>query len=350
MAGHWMLYGPTGYTGALVLQACTRRGWQPVLAGRHPEALSRLARSHGLEHRVLPLDDHDRLVRGLAGMRVVLHCAGPFSATSAAMRAACIDAGVHYLDITGEIDVFEAAHADGPRAREAGVLLCPGVGFDVVPTDCLAATLARALPGATHLELGFAGVDHMSAGTLATSMQAVHRGQSRVRVAGRIVDMPFGQGGRVADFGNGPQPSYVIPWGDVATAWYTTGIGNIAVHIPRRSVGARAIRALLPFRALLAAPASVRLTQWLLRQVAPGPGESRRRSETTRLWGEVRDATGRSRQAVLHAPNGYELTVQTALLAVEHVLSAEVAPGFQTPSQMLGSDALERLGLRIELA
>lgn len=346
----WMLYGPTGYTGALVLQACARRGLRPVLAGRRPEPLSRVARSHGLTHRVLPLEDHECLVEGLAGMRVVLHCAGPFAGTSAAMRLACIEAGVHYLDITGEIDVFEAAHEQGPRAREAGVLLCPGVGFDVVPTDCVAATLARALPGATHLELGFSGVDHMSAGTLATSMQAVHRGQSRVRVSGRIVDIPFGQGGRMADFGNGPQPSFVIPWGDVATAWYTTGIGNIAVHIPRQSVGARAIRALLPFRSLLAAPASVRLTQRLLRRVAAGPGEARRRSETTRVWGEARHATGRSRRAVLHAPNGYELTVQTALLAVEHVLTAEVVPGYQTPSQLLGTDCLERLGMSINLS
>lgn len=349
MAAGWMLYGPTGYTGGLVLQECVRRGLQPVLAGRHARSLEALAARHGLPHRELPLDDPARLAAGLAGMRVVLHCAGPFSRTSAPMRAACIEAGVHYLDITGEIDVFEAAHADGPRAREAGVMLCPGVGFDVVPTDCVAATLAAAVPGATSLQLGFSGVDHMSAGTLATSMEAVRRGCARVRQAGRIVDLAFGQGSRMADFGRGPEKSFVIPWGDVSTAGHTTGIGDIAVHIPWRSPGARAIRALLPLRSVLAAPASVAFTQWLLRRVAPGPDERRRSRETSRIWGEVRDGAGHTRSAVLHAPNGYTLTVQTALLAVEHVLSCDVTPGFRTPSQLLGAGCLEKLGLKIEL-
>ena len=350
MKTRWMLYGPTGYTGALMLQECVRRGLQPVLAGRYANSLEPLAARHGLTYRELPLDDPARLEDGLAGMRLVLHCAGPFSRTSAPMRAACIEAGVHYLDITGEIDVFEAAHADGPRAREAGVLLCPGVGFDVVPTDCVAATLAAALPGATSLHLGFSGVDHMSAGTMATSMEAVRRGCARVRQAGRIVDRPFGQGHRLADFGRGPEKTFVIPWGDVSTAGYTTGIGDVAVHIPWRSPGARAIRALLPVRGVLTAPASVGFTQWLLRRLAPGPDARRREGETSRICGEMCDGAGRTRSAVLNAPNGYTLTVQTALLAVEHVLSTQVTPGYQTPSQLLGAGCLEKLGLKIELA
>ena len=350
MTAHWMLYGPTGYTGRLVLEECARRGLRPVLGGRNAAALAALAGAHGgLAHRALPLDDPRRLVEGLAGLRLVLHCAGPFSRTSAPMRAACIEAGVHYLDITGEIDVFEAARADDEKARAAGVLLCPGVGFDVVPTDCLAASLARALPGATRLHLGFSGVDHMSAGTLATSMEAVRRGASRVRRGGHIVDVPFGQDSRMADFGRGPEKGFVIPWGDVSTAGCSTGIGDIAVHIPWQSPGARAIRALLPFRALMASPAAVGITQWLLRRLAPGPGARRREQETCRLWAEVSDAAGHTRTAVLHTPNGYTLTVLTALMAVEHVLGEPVEPGFRTPSQVLGADCLERLGLRIEL-
>lgn len=345
-----MLYGPTGYTGRLVLQECARRGLRPVLGGRNAAALAGLASARGaLECRALPLDDHRRLVEGLSGLRLVLHCAGPFSRTSAPMRAACIEAGVHYLDITGEIDVFEAAQADDHKARSAGVLLCPGVGFDVVPTDCLAATLARALPGAMRLQLGFSGVDHMSAGTTATSMEAVRRGASRVRRGGLIVDVPFGQDSRMADFGRGTEKSFVIPWGDVSTAGHSTGIGDVTVHIPWRSPGARAIRALLPVRSLMASPAAASFTHWLLRRVAPGPGTRRREQETCRVWGEVSDAQGRTRSAVLHTPNGYTLTVLTALMAVEHVLSQRVEAGFHTPSQVLGADCLERLGLRIEV-
>ncbi len=155
MAGTWMLYGPTGYTGGLLAQESLRLGLRPVLAGRDRNRLEQLSRRFELTHRVLPLDDPKRLITGLDGMRVVLHCAGPFSRTAPQMRNACIEAGVHYLDITGENDVFEAAHAQDEHARAASVLLCPGVGFDVVPTDCVASTLKTALPSATRLELGF---------------------------------------------------------------------------------------------------------------------------------------------------------------------------------------------------
>lgn len=136
------------------------------------------------------------------------------------------------------------------RARAAGELLCPGVGFDVVPTDCVAVRLAQAMPDATHLTLMFAGVDHLSAGTTVTSMEAVSGGASRVRRDGRIVDIPFGEGSRMLDFGHGAERGFVIPWGDVATARYSTGIPNIEVHIPWASASARALRTLIPVRQL----------------------------------------------------------------------------------------------------
>ncbi len=180
-------------------------------------------------------------------------------------------------------------------------------------------------------------------------MEAVSRGVARVRESGRIVDLPFGRGSRAADFGRGPEKSFIVPWGDVATAFYSTGIPDIAVHIPWRSPGAFAIRTLLPMRRLLASPLAVRLSQASLRRVASGPSQSRRAREQTRVWGEVRDAAGNSRAAVLNAPNGYTLTVQTALLAVRHVLDSQVPSGYLTPSQLLGTDCLERIGLKIEL-
>lgn len=345
MQGEWMLYGATGYTGRLIAEAAAARGLDPVLAGRDAAQVARIAWQLGLQHRSAGLDDPQALAGALQGMRVVLHCAGPFSRTAAPMRQAAITAGVHYLDITGEIDVFEAAHAQDAQARAAGVLLCPGVGFDVVPTDCVAATLKRALPDATELDLGFSGVDHMSAGTLVTSMEAVHRGCARVREGGRIVDVPFGSHGRMADFGRGEERTFVIPWGDVATAWHTTGIPAIRVHVPWQSPGAKAIRALLPLRGVMAAPVSRRLAHALMRTLAPGPSERKRREETTRVWGEVRNEAGQVKRAVLETGNGYSVTVETALQAVAHVLAGEAPAGYRTPSQLLGAEAVPGIQL-----
>jgi len=337
----WMLYGATGYTGGLIAQECARRGLQPVLAGRDADRLRLLADRLQLSHTVVALDDAAGLKQALQGVAVVLHCAGPFSRTSAPMREACMAAGTHYLDITGEIDVFVAAHDDAARARAAGILLCPGVGFDVVPTDCVSVSLKAAMPDATHLTLMFAGVDHLSAGTTVTSMEAVFRGAARVRQDGRIVDIPFGQRSRMIDFGHGPERSFVIPWGDVATAGYSTGIANIEVHIPRASASARAIRALAPLRRLIAGPMARRVAHPLLRRLASGPSPAWRARERARVWGEVRNAAGAVRRASLQTLNGYSLTILTAVMAVEHVLRREVPAGYCTPAQLMGPDCLE---------
>ncbi|MBI5279247.1 MAG: saccharopine dehydrogenase NADP-binding domain-containing protein [Burkholderiales bacterium] len=349
MADTWLLYGATGYTGNLIAREAARRGMRPVLAGRDVAKLQALGSELSLPHKVLPLDDPARLAEGLRGQRAVLHCAGPFSATSQPMRDACIAALANYLDITGEIDVFEAAFAQDAQARAAGVLLCPGVGFDVVPTDCVAAQLKARLPDANALRLGFSGVDHLSAGTLVTSMEAIDRGTSRVRRGGRIVDIPFGEGGRTADFGRGPEPTFLIPWGDVSTAFHTTGIPDIEVHIPRGSLSARAFRTIIPMRGLFAGPLARRMTHALMRTLGGGPSEKLREHEVTRIWGEACNPAGECVHAVLKTPNGYSLTIETALLAVRRVLDQEVPAGFRTPSQLLGADCLDAFGWRTEV-
>ena len=184
-AARLVIYGATGYTGELIAREAVRRGLRPVLAGRNEVAVATLARELGCDHRVASLDDPGALDRALQGATVTLHCAGPFSATSAPMVEACLRQRSHYLDITGEIDVLEAIHARDAAARQAGVVLCPATGFDVVPTDCVAARIKQELPDATYLALGFASTGRPSRGTLKTSIENLSRG-GRIRSAGRI--------------------------------------------------------------------------------------------------------------------------------------------------------------------
>src|SRR5580765_7458313 len=155
MSAHWMIYGANGYTGRLAARLAKDSKLSPVLAGRHAEHIRPLARELGLESRVFDLDDPAVATANLQGVAAVLHCAGPFSATSRPMLTACLRATTHYLDITGEIPVFEDIHSREREIIEAGIIAIPGVGFDVVPTDCLAAMLKRELPSATHLKLAF---------------------------------------------------------------------------------------------------------------------------------------------------------------------------------------------------
>ena len=338
-SGEWLIYGATGYTGELVAREAVRRGRRPVLAGRDPAAVERLARELDLPSRVFALDDAAAIGRGLAGpprIAAVLHCAGPFVHTSAPMVRACLAARAHYLDITGELPVFESVLAAGPAARAAGVVLLPGVGFDVVPSDCLAARLADALVDATELDLAFASDrGTFSRGTLKTMVESLpHVGA--VRRGGRIVPVPIAYDVREIEFGCGRRWAMTIPWGDVSTAYHTTGIPNIRVYsaAPLRSVRrARRLGTLLP---LLAWRPIKRLLQAAIVRRVSGPPPDVRETARVYLWGEARNAAGERVTATLETPEAYRLTAESAVECVLRVLAGKVPPGSWTPGRAFG--------------
>ena len=338
----WMIYGANGYSGTLIAREAKARGLTPVLAGRNADKLRPLADELGLEARIFPLDQPGDLARGLEEIGLVLHCAGPFSRTSAPMIEACLRNQTHYLDITGEIPVFEHATAQAERARLADVVLCPGVGFDVIPTDCVARALKDALPDATHLLLGFDAAAGLSPGTAKTAAEAAGHG-GRIRRAGRLVTVPLGHAPRRIDFGNGTKTAMTIPWGDVATAYYSTGIPNIAVYVPTPAPAiavAKAANLLLP---VLRAERVRRALKGLAEKFVTGPDAATREQGATYVWGEVRNARGDVRTARIRTANGYSLTVTGSLAVVQHLLVGTVAGGCYTPSMLLGPGLVESL-------
>lgn len=337
----WMIYGATGYTGRLVAREARRQGLAPVLAGRSDETLG-LAAELGLPARVFSLSDVPATRRALDGVAVLANCAGPFAATFAPLVDACLLTRTHYADVTGEIDVFVVAEQRRDAARAAGIVVCPGVGFDVIPTDCVAARLKEALPDATHLALGFAGGRAASPGTARTSIEAIAAG-CRVRRDGAIVSEPLGRRTRTIDFGAGPRFAVAIPWGDVATAYFTTGIPNVEVYVPMSKAGVARLRRLDVLRPLLRVPPLRALAGRIAASRNPGPSQRQRETEKMRIWGEARDDRGEVRVARLSAPNGYRLTVDGVLLAVRTLLSWTGAGGYRTPTQLLGPRCVERL-------
>lgn len=342
----WMIYGANGYTGELIAREAARRGLRPVLAGRRRESVEALARSLGLEARAFGLDDATALAGQIRGkdqaLGLVLNCAGPFSATAAPMMEACLRAHAHYLDITGEIAVFEQAHSLDARAREAGVVLCPGVGFDVIPTDCVAAALKEALPDATHLALGFDSRSGFSPGTAKTSVEGLAQG-GKVRRDGKIVSVPLAYAVRRIDFGDGEKDAMTIPWGDVSTAYHTTGIANIQVFVPgspRMIAGARRANWVRP---LLGLPWVQALIKARIARTVKGPSEEQRAQMPTFVWGEATNARGQKKTARIRTANGYSLTITGSLAVVEHLMTARPAGGAYTPARLVGADLVTRL-------
>ncbi len=337
MNRNFLIYGANGYTGELIAREAARRGLKPILAGRSQNKVEPLAKELGLTCRTFALKDKKSLEYTLKEVDFVLHCAGPFSLTSKPMVEACLRLGKHYLDITGEIAVFEALAKRGEAAKKSNIMIMPGVGFDVVPSDCLALHLKNRLPLATDLTLAFYGTGKISHGTMATMTLNAGAGGA-VRRDGAVVSVPAAWKTREIDFGAARKNAVTIPWGDVSTAFYSTGIPNIEVYTVVPESNLRMMKLSRYIGWLL----STNLAQNYLQKQIPegGPNSEERAGGKTYLWGEAVDAAGNKVEARSTCPEGYATTVLTALKIAEKVLAGNFQTGFQTPAKCWGADLI----------
>lgn len=337
MLNNFLIYGANGYTGELIVRYAVERGMKPILAGRNKAKIEEIAKRFDLPFRVFGLDETAKLDAALKEVKFVLHCAGPFSITSEPMVVACLRNRRHYLDVTGEIAVFEAMAQRDKKAKEAEIMIMPGVGFDVVPSDCLALHLKNRLPSATHLTLAFYGMGKISHGTQATMTMNVGKGGA-IRKNGKIKSVPAAWKTREIDFGEIQKTGVTIPWGDVATAFYSTNIPNIEVYtiLPEQN-----LRLLKLSRYLGWLLATKPFQSYLQKQIPEGgPNDAERANGKTYLWGEATDAQGNKVESRLQCPEGYTTTVLTALKIAENTLKGEFCTGFQTPAKCYGADLI----------
>ena len=331
-----LIYGATGYTGKLIAKAAIDQGARPILAGRSLDKVNAVAGPLGLVARAFDLRDPARIDAGIRDVSVVLNVAGPFSATSRSVADACLRNRVHYLDITGEIDVFEALAARDAEAKARGVMLLPGVGFDVVPSDCLGSHLKRRLPDAIDLKLYLSFGAYFSRGTAKTMIEAIAAG-TRLRRKGRIVSLDQPEAGS-CDFGKGEKPTIQVSWGDVATAFHSTGIPNIEAHFEASPAMMAFARTPWFVKTFLGLDLMQSLLKFQIDWLPEGPSDSARRAGRAVLVGEARDKAGQTVRTRLRTPDAYSLTAATAFDAAKRVAAGEAKPGFQTPSPAFGAD------------
>ncbi len=335
MANNFLIYGANGYTGELITRYAVERGMKPILAGRNAIEIEALAKKHHLEYRVFSLDEGYRIDQTLQDVDLVVHCAGPFSLTSRQMVEACLRTKTHYTDITGEIAVFEAMAALDQKAKDAGIMVMPGVGFDVVPSDCLARHLKERLPSATHLSLAFYGMGRLSHGTQATMTMNVGKGGA-IRKDGKITSVPAAWKTREIDFGEVTKIGVTIPWGDVATAYHSTGIPNIEVFTV---VPPSALKMMKASRYLGWLLATGPFQDYLQKNIpAGGPSDEERAKGRTLLWGEALDLNGNRVESRLQCPEGYTTTALAALNIAQKILNGNLTAGFQTPAKAYGPE------------
>lgn len=333
----WMIYGAYGYTGELVVQEAIAQQRQPVLAGRNEAKTKAVAEKYNLPYKAFSVDDAGDFLQDID---IIINCAGPFDQTAELIMDACIKHKVHYFDITGEIPIYEAAHGRHDKASKAGVVLCPGVGFDIVPTDTLAALLARELPKATHLELAFNFGSLPSQGTARTAIVNIGVG-GLIRSQGQLTPVGLGHSIRKVPFPSGAQAAVSFPWGDVFTAYHSTGIRNTIVYCAMPAALCWGQKLTNPIRGLLARPFMQKILLGLMEKfLDEGPNENTRATAGTEFWGRAIAADGREVSATLTGPSVY---VMTAELSVAAALHAETTPpdgGYYTASRFLGADFL----------
>lgn len=336
MSGALLIYGASGYMGELTARTAVEGGLRPLLGGRRAEAVAPLAQELGLATRVAALDDRAGLDRALDGVDVVLNCAGPFPATTVALAQCCIRAGAHYLDLAGEVPEFEALLARDGEARATGVMLMPGVGFGIVPTDCVAVHLKRRVPDAVRLVLAFQAVGGVTRGTATNIFTGLHKPGVQRR-AGELVHALPAERALTLDLGAGPTKVFTNPWrGDLTTAFHSTQIANIETYtalpapvrlVMRASRRAGRLFASRPWQALL---------RRVIRLMAEGPTQEQLAAGTSHVHGAVENAAGERAEVRLRGPEVNLFTARTAIAVAGRVLAAPPPAGFRTPAGVYG--------------
>jgi short subunit dehydrogenase-like uncharacterized protein len=336
-----IVYGSYGYTGQLIVKECKSKNLNVILAGRKRESLQKQHEQTGYPFEVLDVSDTTALKNLLQKGSMVLHCGGPFIYTAKAMVDACLETKIHYTDITGEYQVFEMlAEEYNDKAKQAGIMIMPGTGFDVVPSDCLALHLKNKLPSATHLQLAFAmSKGGLSRGTKKSMTEKLGSG-SLIRRNGVLTVIPIGEKSMEIDFGSYKSKTLNIPWGDISTAWRSTGIPNIEVYagatdkMIKNAKRSKYLNWLLRMRWV---------KNFMLKQIdkqPAGPNDEIRETGRAYLWGKVSDGSGNHFISTLEAPSGYSLTAKTAVLIAEKILAGNFKVGYQTPAMMYGENLI----------
>ncbi|KAL7754492.1 hypothetical protein RI367_000476 [Sorochytrium milnesiophthora] len=361
-----LLYGANGYTAKLAAEFAVSNNEHAaffkstlVLAGRSKEKVEPIAKQYNLPFRTFSLTDSDTATidEALKDVRVVMHLAGPFMYTAEPMIKACIRNKCDYLDITGEQDVFQMVfEKHSAEITRAGIIAIPGAGFDVVPTDCVAARLAQALPSATHLDLAFGASKGSamgpSAGTAATAFAAV-TGEAKAcaRRDGKMVPERIGYKQRTAKFATSGETNVMwMPWGDCYTAHHSTKIPNINTFIiTPYAAGLVAYYGEPLFKfALRYVPFLKRTVESAIPKFITGPTKETREKASVDVWGEARDErTGDVATLSIVVKEGYTLTALTALETALRLYErkTDMSSGPATPSMAFGASFVDMVTL-----
>lgn len=338
----WMLYGCYGYSGELILKEAIKKGLRPVVAGRSESKTKEQANKYDLSYRVFDLSSKTTIEQNISDCTMVFNAAGPYTSTCMPMLEACLSQGVHNLSLAGEIPILEELHGYDHIAREKGVVIAVGLGFDVMPTDAMAAKIKQALPDASHLLIGLDGPNDMSRGSMKEFFEQIGEQPFWVRTNGVLIASKPKTA--YMDFGNGRKLNSTIAWGDTASAYHSTGIPNIEVYAAVTKSDWLTIKLLNAFSFIFKSKAIQSLLNTALDKFMTGPDERTREQGLSYLFAEGTNPSKQKVRVYMTAPTAYKITYLGAVQAIKYILENPTKQGgYYTPAQLLGIDTITQI-------
>mgnify|MGYP001791832373 CR=1 FL=1 len=339
---NWMIYGATGFTGRIAVREAVAQGLEPVIAGRNEAKLAAIAGQHGLRHVSFPIDSSESIAKHLRGneIQLVLNLAGPYAYTGAPMIRACLEAGCHYLDITGEPNVFHDAYSMHEQALQKGVAIMPGVGFDILPSDCMIKYVVDQISEATDVVMAFDfRGETLSRGALKRGLEMVAANGNLIRRGGELIPIPFASESRMVHFLKGEAKAKLCMWGDVISGYRTTGAPNIATFFAFDRPIERQFALLHRLRPLLRFGFVRKFLSKQLEREPEGPSKELQNTARVDLYAKASDNQGRTAEVWLQTCEGYLFTARACIYAAKRVLNENLA-GALTPSIAFGRDSV----------
>ena len=355
--GPVVLFGATGYTGRLLAAAAARAGLEVVLGGRDRAGLEAVAQTFPTPPalRIADVGDRASLAALVEGARVCCSTVGPFTELGPPVLEACLDAGVHYLDSTGEQPWMARVYDDyDARAKDAGIVACPAMAFEVAVADCAAAMAAAALDTVDEVSVVYAlhGFG-TSRGTRASALTAVARGGWQHLRGARTAEPPAAQVRTVSLPGGGEATVASFPSGEVLTVPRHLDVAEVRTWLQVPRAAARVLSPVGPALPALARGPLGRLARFASDRLPRGPGAGRRQASRGRVLAIAHGTEAGARAAVtvsVPLTDPYGLTGEILVAGARRLLERPPAPGARTPAEVAGDPEafLKSLGLAPE--
>ena len=131
-----------------------------------------------------------------------------------------------------------------------------------------------------------------------------------------------------------------IPWGDISTAYTTTGIPDIETYTGIPPKVYRILKFQWAFNWLLRTSFVRNIIRKKIKAKPAGPSDEQRQKSSSLVWGEAGNAAGEKITACIRCLDGYTLTAHSSLLISKKILEGNFKTGYQTPAGCYGENLI----------